>query len=98
MAAGNFEILDDSPLSIDFRQGTYLTQSAPLLPKTGTIRISPDGTGSNVKFEIGVTNFAKYWMIFVGVAFCWLIFPPILIHRALVHHPAQLMRNLMHAI
>jgi len=98
MAAGNFEICSQSPAMIEFRHGTYLTQSAPLLPKIGSIRIEPSGTGSRIDYEIGVSGFAKYWMGFIGIAFCWLIFPAILIHRALFYHPERLMKNLLQAI
>jgi hypothetical protein len=98
MAAGNFEIRSQSPEMIDFRHGTYLTQSAPLLPKNGSIRITPSGSGSRVDYEIGVSGFAKYWMAFFGIAFCWLIFPAVLVHRALFYHPDRLMKNLLQAI
>lgn len=98
MAAGNFEIRSQSSETIDFRHGTYLTQSAPLLPKDGLIRITPSGSGSRVDYEIGVSGFAKYWMAFFGIAFCWLIFPAILVHRALFYHPDRLMKNLLQAI
>jgi len=98
MAAGNFEILSQAPAMIVFRHGTYLTQSAPLLPKKGSIRITPNGSGSRVDYEIGVSGFAKYWMAFIGIAFCWLIFPAILVHRALCYHPDRLMKNLLQAI
>ena len=98
MAAGNFEIRNQSPEMIDFRHGTYLTQSAPLLPKNGSIRITPSGSGSHVAYEIGVSGFAKYWLAFFGIAFCWLIFPAVLVHRALFHHPERLMTNLLQAI
>ena len=98
MAAGNFEIRSQSPEMIDFRHGTYLTQSAPLIPKNGSIRITPSGAGSRVDYEIGVSGFAKYWMAFFGIAFCWLIFPAVLVHRALFYHPDRLMKNLLQAI
>ena len=98
MAGGNFEILSQSADRIEFRHGTYLTQSAPLLPKRGVIRIAPAGNGSRVDYEIGVSGFAKYWVGFIGVVFCWLIFPAVIAHRALFHHPRRLMRNLLQAI
>jgi len=98
MAAGNFEIRGLSPDGISFRHGTHLTSSAPLLPKQGRIKVQPDENGSKIDYEIEVSGFVKYWMIFIGVIFCWLILPPILVHRALVHHPHQLMRNLLQAL
>ena len=98
MAAGNFEILSQSRERIEFQQGTYLTRSAPLLPKKGAIQISPDGSGSRVDYEIEVCGFAKYWMGFIGIAFCWMIFPAVIVYRALFHHPDRLMKNLLQAV
>lgn len=98
LASGNFEILEASPEKIEFRHGTYLTSSAPLLPKRGQFRIEPNEQGSKIDFEIEVSGFAKYWILFVGVLFCWLIFPPIFVQRALVHHPQQLIKNLLQAV
>jgi len=98
MAAGNFEIRRSSPEGISFRHGTYLTSSAPLLPKQGQIKVQLDENGSRIDYEIEVYGFVKYWMIFIGVIFFWVIFPPLLVHRALVHHPHQLMRNLLQAL
>lgn len=98
MAAGNFEVLHSTENLIQFRHGTYLTQSAPLLPKHGSLRVKARGAGSEVDYEISVSGFAKVWLVLVGLAFCWLIFPPLLVYRALVHHPHLLMRNLLQAI
>lgn len=98
MAAGNFDIRSQSSQRIDFRHGTYMTQSAPLLPKIGSITITPNGTGSRVDYEIEVSGFARYWMAFFGIVFCWLIIPAILVYRALFHHPDRLMKNLLQAI
>jgi hypothetical protein len=98
MAGGNFEISSQSPDRIVFRHGTYLTQSAPLLPKRGTIFISPNESGSRIDYEIGVVGFAKYWMALFGIAFCWLIFPAVIVYRALFYHPDRLMKNLLQAI
>lgn len=95
MAGGNFEILEKEARVIRFRHGTYLTQTATMLPKRGHISVLPADDGSLLQFEIEVYGFAKYWMIFFAVAFCWLIFPPIIVHRALCHHPEKLMRNLL---
>lgn len=98
MAAGNFEILAQSPTRIEFRHGTHLTQSAPLLPKKGVIHMVPSGSGSRVDYEIDVVGFVKYWLATIGIAFCWLIFPAIIVHRALFLHPDQLMKNLLQVI
>ncbi|GAA5119224.1 hypothetical protein GCM10023212_11010 [Luteolibacter yonseiensis] len=98
MAAGNFEILSQSAGVIEFRHGTYLTESAPLLPKHGIIRITPSGTGSRVDYEVGLSGIAKYWTAFIGIAFCWLVFPALVAHRAHFHHPKRLMENLLQAV
>ena len=98
MAGGNFEILSHSQDQLVFRHGTFLTQSAPLLPKRGTIWISPDEFGSVIDYEIGVVGIAKCWLGFFGIAFCWLIFPAVIVYRALFYHPERLMKNLLQAI
>ena len=43
MAGGNFEIVSATGATISFRHGTYLTESAPLLPKRGTLCVEPSG-------------------------------------------------------
>ena len=98
MAGGNFEILNKGNQEIDFRHGTYLTQTATMLPKRGRIFVQPSDSGSLVRFEIEVYGFAKYWMLFFAVVFCWLIFPPIIIYRALKYHPKRLMLNLLQTL
>lgn len=98
MAGGNFEIISQSPERIVFSHGTFLTQSASLLPKRGKITISRKGTGSSIDYEIGVVGFAKCWIGFFGIIFCWLIFPAVIAHRAIFYHPERLMKNLLQAI
>ena len=98
MAAGNFEITDGGSGRIEFRHGTYLTQTAPMLPERGNISIRPEGTGSMVQYKIEVYGFAKYWMMFIAIVFCWLIFPPLLVFRAINHHPVRLMENLLQCV
>lgn len=105
MAEENFEIRQPSTNEIRFRHwGAYFSSSAPSrprkgeFPKRGRILIPPSENGSEIDYEIEVYGIVKYWMIFIGVVFCELIFPPILINRALSHHPRQLMRNLLRAI
>ena len=75
-----------------------MTQSAPLLPKKGTIRVVGEGEKTEVLYEIEITGFPKYWLIIISVLFCWAVFPPILVYRALVHHPKRLMENLLQGI
>lgn len=99
MAGGNFEITQKEAGRINFRHGTYLTQTATMLPKEGFVIATPRKEGGSlVGYQIEVSGFAKYWMMFISILFCWLIFPPILVRRALKHHPDQLMKNLLNAI
>ncbi|PXA04159.1 hypothetical protein DDZ13_08960 [Coraliomargarita sinensis] len=98
MAGGNFEIQKRENERIDFRHGTYLTQTATMMPKRGKITVQPDGDGSRVCFEIEVYGFAKYWLIFFAVIFCWMIFPPVVVYRALCYHPGKLMQNLLQTV
>jgi len=98
MSGANCEITNASDTSIAFRHGTYLTQSAPLLPKRGRVDVSPSQTGSRISYKIEATGFSKYWLIAVAAIFCWTIFPPILAYRTLSHHPRQLMESLLQGI
>ncbi len=98
MSGGNFEIIALTERSISFKHGTYLTQSAPLIPKTGVIRLGGGGDGTMVSYEIEPTAFPKFWLMLFAILFCWAVFPPILVHRALVHHPRRLMENLLQGI
>ena len=98
MASGNFEIVEQGAGKVRFLHGTYLTESAPLLPKVGEINVSATDGGSIINYRIEVRGFAKYWMLFCAVVFCWLVFPTIAIYRALTHHPDQLMKNLLNVV
>ena len=98
MSGGNFEIIALTDSSISFKHGTCLTQSAPLFPKEGAIRLTSMGDRTEISYEIEPTGFPKYWLTLIGILFCWAIFPPILAYRALVHHPKQLMENLLQGI
>ena len=98
MAGGNFEIEHKDSNRISFRHGMYLTQTATMLPKRGAISVRPNDAGSLVQYEIEVYGFAKYWLMFFAVLFCWLIFPPIIVFRAMKHHPERLMKNLLQAV
>ncbi len=84
--------------TLRFQHGTYLTQSAPLLPKSGTIDLSENSSGTNVSYEIHVSGFVCVWMILVAVLTCWAIFPPILVYRALVVHPRRFISNLLDGV
>lgn len=98
MSGGNFEITAVTDSSISFNHGTYLTESAPLFRKKGIIRLASRGDGTEISYEIEATGFPKYWLMLVGILFCWAIFPPLFAYRALVHHPRQLMENLLQGI
>jgi len=98
LAAANCEILSDSAHEITFRHGTYLTESAPLLPKTGAFQMRPSPNGTMVNWRISVSPFAAGWMTFVAIVFCWTLFAPILVHRALTYHPARFMQNLVRGL
>ena len=98
LAAGNFCILGETPNSIRFEHGTYMTSTASLLPKKGRFEFTKDKSGTQVTYEVEVTGFAKYWVAFVGIAFCWLVFPFILTQRALKVHPRLLMENLLQSV
>jgi len=98
MAAGNFDILNKNSNGIYFRHGTLWTQTPAMLPKQGTIAIKPVHEGTYIEYRIGLYGFAKYWLLFFAIAFCWLIFPPIIIYLALRKHPDRLMKNLLNAV
>ena len=83
---------------IRFQHGTYLTESAPLLPKSGTIHLADHSGGTNVSYELQVSGFLCAWMILVAVLACWAIFPPILVYRAVVDHPTRFIENLLEGV
>ena len=98
MSGGNFQITGTTDSSISFKHGTYLTQSAPLFPTRGMIRLLGGGDGTEISYEIESAGFPKYWLMLISILFCWAIFPPILAYRTLMHHPRQLMENLLQGI
>ena len=99
LAAANCSVSNgDSNDVIRFQHGTYLTQSAPLLPKSGSVHLATNSGGTNVSYQIKVSGFACGWMILVAVLTCWAIFPPILVYRALVIHPRRFIENLLEGI
>ena len=95
LAAANCSVSNGDGSIIRFQHGTYLTQSAPLLPKSGTVHLATNSSGTNVSYEIQVSGFARVWMILVAALTCWAIFPPILVYRALVVHPKRFIENLL---
>lgn len=98
MAGGNFEIKDIRPGTMAFLHGTFLTQTATMLPKRGCLTIQPHGDGSLISYEIELYGFMKYWLMFIGIALCWLIFPAIFASRSLTYHPRRLMENLLQVV
>jgi hypothetical protein len=98
MSGGNFNINENSSGTIDFNHGSYLTQTASMFPKKGKIKVCPEGIGSVIQYEIAVVGFPKYWILFIAIVFCWLIFPPLIVYRVLNYHPQQLMENLLQSV
>ena len=95
LAAENCEIISASDSEIQFRHGTYLTQSAPLLPKRANVRLERSSKGTLLSYDIQVAKPVTVWLSLIAVVFCWLILPPIFVHRALVYHPQRFMENLL---
>ena len=54
--------------------------------------------GSQVEYEVEVYGMIRYWLFFISIACCWLIFPPVLVYRALSSKPRQLMRKVLQVI
>lgn len=98
LAAGNFRILGETAEAIRFEHGSHMTSTASMLPKRGSLEFRGNNGGTRVDYAVEVTGFARYWMWFIGIAFCWLVFPFILCRRALTVHPRLLMENLLQAV
>ena len=60
--------------------------------------IQPNEQVTQIDYEIEVYGIIKIWLFFVSVVCCWLIFPPVLVYRALSTKPRQLMRKMLQAI
>ena len=56
LAAANCEILQATDAGMQFRHGTYLTQTAAMFPKHATIRLEPSPNGTLVTYEIQVAK------------------------------------------
>ena len=104
MATEHFEILESSSNEIRFRHGAYFSSTAPSFPKRGQfpkrgrILIQPSVNGSQVEYEVEVYGMIRYWLFFISIACCWLIFPPVLVYRALSTKPRHLMRKVLQVI
>jgi hypothetical protein len=90
----DFEILSKSSTEITFRHGAINLRRGEH-PKRGRILIRNSHDGSQIDYEIEVYGFIKYWLYFISLSCCWLVFPPILAYRALFHAPRQVMCNLL---
>ena len=95
LAAANCEVVDTSDHHVSFRHGTYMTGTASLLPKTATIELQERGNSTDLNYSVDTSGPAKWWLMFVGIIFCWAIFPPILVYRTLVYHPRRFMENII---
>lgn len=98
MSGGNFRITAESANRIEFDHGSFMTETAYVIPKSGCFIIEPVGDRQRVSYEVSIHPAAKGWLLFVATVFCWLIFPPLLIHRALRIDPRRLMDNVLQAI
>ena len=67
---------------ICFKYGSPGTQ-APVLPLRGTFGLAEEDGTTAVTYQVAVAGFMRVWLIFLAAVFCWLIFPPILVYRAL---------------
>ncbi len=95
LAAANCEIVPATDSEIQFRHGTYLTQTASFLPKQANVRLERSSKGTLLSYDIQVAKPATVWLSLIAVVFCWLILPPIMVYRALVYHPQRFMENLL---
>jgi hypothetical protein len=68
---------------IHFRYGSSGTQAAPVLPLRGTFRLAEGDGATAVSYQVHVATFMRVWLLLLATAFCWLVFPPILVYRAL---------------
>jgi len=98
LAGANCQILKSGSERVLFRHGTYLTQTAPSLLKECSLELQEADGKTTIHYTVSVVGFARVWLIIVAVVFFWAIFPPILVHRSLVHHPRQLVENMLSGI
>lgn len=98
LAAANCEILEQTETRIRFRHGTYFTQTMSLVPKSGTFDLSEDNGNTVVRYAVEATRFIKVLLTVVGVAFVWLVYPPILVYMTLVVHPQRFVENLLSGV
>jgi hypothetical protein len=95
LGSANCRVTHRDKHHVEFEHGTYLTQTATLMPKRGMIMLSETADGTQVAYDIALAGFARAWLIFFGIAFFWLIFPPIIVYHAMVVHPRAFVENLL---
>ena len=95
LAGANGTVTDRTDQRIEFRHGTYLTESAPLLPKKGFVSFVPSGEGTKMDYGVAVDTFPTLWIGAFGILFCWLVFPAVAAYRALKIHPKRMIENLL---
>lgn len=98
LSGANCEVDWLSDTAANFRHGTYLTQTADMLPKRGSLRLEQQGDQVHIHWTVTAAPFARYWLILVAVVFCWAVFPPFLVHHVLVRVPRRFMNNLLAAL
>ncbi len=98
MSGANCEVHWSTDTAADFRHGTYLTQTADMLPKRGSLRLEQQGDRVRVHWFVTTAPFAKFWLILVAVLGCWAVFPPLVVHHVLVRVPRRFMNNLLAAL
>ncbi len=80
---------------IRFKMGGYGTQAAPVLPLRGTFRLEEEGGATAVSYRVEVAAFMRAWLIFLAVVLFCLIFPPILVYRALRVTPRSFAESIL---
>jgi len=98
LAASNARVTSCSSDRICFEHGTWMTQTASLLPKRVELFLSEIGEGVRIDYRVSINPIMRAYMVVIAVLFCWTIFAPILVHRALVYHPQNFIKNLLAGI
>ena len=95
LAGANCDIVGLDENEVRFRHGTWLTQSATLLPKRGMFRLRSLNEHTEIRYEIHLVTAAQVWLTLLGVLFCWLVFPAVLAYRTIVYHPRRFAENIL---
>ena len=78
---------------IRFEHGTWMTQTATMLPKSGAFRISESNGDTRVDYAIQASGFVRALYGTLAVLFFWTVFTPILVYRLLSTLPRQFAEN-----